>query len=94
MVLEVKHGCSNLLVLQLFFSNRYLSEQKLPLEMLELQKRCAADNCNNASREEGGCTDSGDDCLQGERTLLAKETVETFPYELEDLQILSLGNFS
>ncbi|BAT83120.1 hypothetical protein LR48_Vigan03g008900 [Vigna angularis] len=72
-------------------AKRYLSEQKLPLEMLELQKRCAADNCNNVSREEGGCTDSGDDCLQGERTLLAKETVENFPYELGDLQILSLG---
>jgi len=94
LVPEVEHGCSNLLILQLFFSNRYLNEQKLPLEMLELQKRCAADNCNNVSREEGGCTDSGDDCLNGERTLMALENVETFPYELGDLQILSLGNFS
>jgi len=78
----------------IFFSNRYLSEQKLPLEMIELQKRCTADNCNNVSGEDGGCTDSGDECLNGERTLMALENVETFPYVEGDLQILSLGNFS
>ncbi|KAK7374756.1 hypothetical protein VNO80_08193 [Phaseolus coccineus] len=72
-------------------AKRYLSEQKLPLEMIELQKRCTADNCNNVSGEDGGCTDSGDECLNGERTLMALENVETFPYEVGDLQILSLG---
>jgi len=91
---EFSNGCSNLLVLQLFHSNRYLSEQKLPLEMLELQKRCTADGCNNVSGEDGGCSDSGDDCLNGKGTLMALETVENFPYEVGDLQILSLGNFS
>ena len=58
---EFSNGCSNLLVLQLFHSNRYLSEQKLPLEMLELQKRCTADGCNNVSGEDGGCSDSGNE---------------------------------
>ncbi|XP_020218632.1 histone-lysine N-methyltransferase ATX2 [Cajanus cajan] len=72
-------------------AKRYLSEQKLPLEMLELQKRCTADDCNNASGEEGGCTDSGDDCLNDKGTLMALENSETFPYEVGDLQILSLG---
>ncbi|KAL9297399.1 hypothetical protein ACSQ67_023295 [Phaseolus vulgaris] len=72
-------------------AKRYLSEQKLPLEMIELQKRCTADNCNNVSGEDGGCTDSGDECLNGERTLMALENVETFPYVEGDLQILSLG---
>ena len=62
--------------------------------MIELQKRCTADNCNNVSGEDGGCTDSGDECLNGERTLMALENVETFPYVEGDLQILSLGNFS
>lgn len=83
-----------MLVLQLFHSNRYLSEQKLPSEMLELRKRCTADDCNNISGEDGGCTDSGDDCLNDNGTLTALETIETFPYEVGDLQILSLGNFS
>ncbi|KAG5016851.1 hypothetical protein JHK82_022496 [Glycine max] len=72
-------------------AKRYLSEQKLPLEMLELQKRCTADGCNNVSGEDGGCSDSGDDCLNGKGTLMALETVENFPYEVGDLQILSLG---
>ena len=39
-------------------------------------------------------TDSGDDCLNDNGTLTALETIETFPYEVGDLQILSLGNFS
>jgi len=61
--------------------------------MLELQKRCTADNCNNVSGDDGGCTDSGDDCLNGGRTLMAPENNESFPYKVGDLQILSLGNF-
>ncbi|KAH1156541.1 hypothetical protein GYH30_051373 [Glycine max] len=72
-------------------AKRYLSEQKLPSEMLELRKRCTADDCNNISGEDGGCTDSGDDCLNDNGTLTALETIETFPYEVGDLQILSLG---
>ncbi|KAK7295625.1 hypothetical protein RJT34_18536 [Clitoria ternatea] len=72
-------------------AKRYLSEQKLPLEMLELQKRCITDDCDNVSGEDGGCTDSGDDCLNDKGTLTALENIETFPYEIGDLQILSLG---
>lgn len=87
-------GCSNLLISQLFHLNRYLSEQKLPLEMLELQKGCTANDCNNVSGEDGGCTDSGEDCLNNKGTWTGMENVATFPYEVGDLQIISLGNFS
>ncbi|KAJ1435470.1 Zinc finger, PHD-type [Sesbania bispinosa] len=72
-------------------AKRYLSEQKLPLEMLELQKRCTADDNNNVSGEDGGCTDSGEDCLNDNGVWVAPENIETFPYEVGDLQILSLG---
>ncbi|XP_027353550.1 histone-lysine N-methyltransferase ATX2-like [Abrus precatorius] len=72
-------------------AKRYLSEQKLPLEMLELQKRCTADDCNNVSGEVEGCTDSGDDCLNDKGIWPAQENTETFPYEVGDMQILNLG---
>ncbi|KAK7273149.1 hypothetical protein RIF29_14196 [Crotalaria pallida] len=72
-------------------AKRYLSEQKLPLEMLELQKGCIADGHNNVSGENGGCPDSGDYCLNDKGTWTEMENIETFPYEVGDLQIISLG---
>ncbi|XP_057436320.1 histone H3-lysine(4) N-trimethyltransferase ATX1-like [Lotus japonicus] len=73
-------------------AKRYLSQQKLPLEMLELQKRCTADEYNNVSGEDGGCTDSGEDCLNDKGTCASLQNIETFPYEVgADLQILRLG---
>lgn len=84
----------NLLVLQLICLIRYLSAQKLPLEMIELRKRCTADNHNNMRGENGGCTDSGEDCVNDKGTWAALQNIDTFPYEVGDLQILSLGKFS
>lgn len=81
------------MVLLLFTLNRYLSAQKLPLEMLELQKRCTAEDSKNVSGEDGGCTDSGED-HSNEGTLAALQSIDTCPYEVGDLQILSLGKFS
>ncbi|CAL5191354.1 unnamed protein product [Lathyrus oleraceus] len=72
-------------------AKRYLSAQKLPLEMIELRKRCTADNHNNIRGEDGGCTDSGEDCVNGRGTWAALQNIDTFPYEVGDLQILSLG---
>lgn len=62
--------------------------------MLELQRRCTADDSNNVSGEDGGCTDSGEDHLNDKGTWAAHHNIETFPYEVGDLQILSLGKFS
>ncbi|KAL5082746.1 hypothetical protein RYX36_011167 [Vicia faba] len=72
-------------------AKRYLSAQKLPLEMIELRKRCTADNHNNIRGENGGCTDSGEDCVNDKGTWAALQNIDTFPYEVGDLQILSLG---
>jgi len=78
-----------LLVLQLFRLNRYLSAQKLPLEMIELRKRY---DCSNVSGEDGG-SDLGEDYVSDKGTWAALQKIDTFPYEVGDLQILSLGKF-
>lgn len=62
--------------------------------MLELQKRCTTDDCNNASGEDAGCTDSGEDHLNDKGIWPTLENTETFPCEVGDLQILSLGKSS
>lgn len=79
-----------LLVLQLFHLNRYLSAQKLPLGMIELRKRY---DCNNVSGEDGGCSDSGEDYVSDKGAWAALQKIDTFPYEVGDLQILNLGKF-
>jgi hypothetical protein len=73
---------------------RYLSALELPLEMIELRKRCTADDCNNVSGEDGGCTDSGEDYINDKGTWESLQNTVSFPYEVGDLQILSLGKFS
>ena len=72
---------------------RYLSEQKLPRRMLQLQNGMKADSCESASSEDEGSTDSGEDCIQdgGIRRILAR--LGTSPYVIGDLQIISLGKF-
>ncbi|CAK7348099.1 unnamed protein product [Dovyalis caffra] len=69
----------------------YLSEQKLPRRMLQLQNGLKADSCESASSEDEGSTDSGEDCIQdgGIRRILAR--LGTSPYVIGDLQIISLG---
>ncbi|KAG5231903.1 histone-lysine N-methyltransferase [Salix suchowensis] len=69
----------------------YLSEQKLPRRMLQLQNGMKADSCESASSEDEGSTDSGEDCIQdgGIRRILAR--LGTSPYIIGDLQIISLG---
>ncbi|XP_061962098.1 histone-lysine N-methyltransferase ATX2-like isoform X1 [Populus nigra] len=69
----------------------YLSEQKLPRRMLQLQNGMKADSCESASSEDEGSTDSGEDCIQdgGIRRILAR--LGTSPYVIGDLQIISLG---
>ncbi|KAE9595226.1 putative histone-lysine N-methyltransferase [Lupinus albus] len=72
-------------------ARRYLSEQKLPQVMLELQKGCIVDDGNHVNGEDGGCTNSSEDCLNDKGTWMAMENIETFPYEVGDMQIISLG---
>ncbi|KAF7837087.1 histone-lysine N-methyltransferase ATX2-like [Senna tora] len=69
----------------------YLSKQKLPYEMLRSQRRCRTDDFKNAHGEEEGGTDSGEDGLDDRWTLTALENIETSPYVVGDLKIISLG---
>ncbi|XP_060181088.1 histone-lysine N-methyltransferase ATX2-like [Lycium barbarum] len=64
----------------------YLSEQKLSKRMLRLQNRINADN-NTDSEEDEGSSDSEDE--GGLRRKL--EDVKNCPFELGDLQVVSLG---
>ncbi|WCJ41500.1 Histone-lysine N-methyltransferase ATX2 [Euphorbia peplus] len=66
----------------------YLSEQKLPRRMLELQRRTHADSCRS-SEDEG--TDSGEDCPEDDAIQRILMGLETSPYSIGDLQIISLG---
>ncbi|KAK4341469.1 hypothetical protein RND71_039970 [Anisodus tanguticus] len=63
----------------------YLSEQKLSKRMLRLQNRINADN-NTESEEDEGSSDSEDEGLR--RKL---EDLRSCPFELGDLQVVSLG---
>ncbi|KAK4255349.1 hypothetical protein QN277_008360 [Acacia crassicarpa] len=69
----------------------YLSKQKLPTEMLRSQRRCKADGCKNVHGEDEGCTDSGEDCSDDGWACTALKNIETSPYVVGDLKILSLG---
>ncbi|KAL1323025.1 hypothetical protein HN51_068043 [Arachis hypogaea] len=71
-------------------AKRYLNEQKLPSEMLALQKGCTADDCKNVTGEDGQCTGSGEDSLSDKEPSIALENIK-FPLEVGDLQIISLG---
>lgn len=67
---------------------RYLTEQKLSKRMLRIQNRIAADN-NTESEEGEGSSDSEDEGLR--RKL---EDIRSCPFELGDLQVVTLGIFS
>ncbi|KAJ9178448.1 hypothetical protein P3X46_010328 [Hevea brasiliensis] len=70
----------------------YLSEQKLPRRMLQLQNSMNGDaNCDSASSEDEGSTDSGEDCRRDEGIQRILRGLETSPYVIGDLQIISLG---
>ncbi|OIW17292.1 hypothetical protein TanjilG_22404 [Lupinus angustifolius] len=72
-------------------AKRYLGEQRLPRAMIELQKGCIVDDCNNVSGEDGGYTNSDEDRLNDKGTWMEMESTSTFPYEVGDMQIKSLG---
>ncbi|XP_009802433.1 histone-lysine N-methyltransferase ATX2-like [Nicotiana sylvestris] len=63
----------------------YLTEQKLSKRMLRIQNRIAADN-NTESEEGEGSSDSEDEGLR--RKI---EDIRSCPFELGDLQVVSLG---
>ncbi|XP_038884706.1 histone-lysine N-methyltransferase ATX2-like [Benincasa hispida] len=70
----------------------YLSEQKLPPSMLQLQNGIEVDDFATASGEEEGTTDSGEECLNegGGMHCLLNEYGSS-PFIVGDLEIISLG---
>ncbi|XP_057959590.1 histone-lysine N-methyltransferase ATX2 isoform X2 [Malania oleifera] len=66
----------------------YLSEQKLPGRMLQLQNGTEDDDCESASEDEGSIHshEEGDDEIH--RSL---EGLRTFPFQIGDLEVKSLG---
>lgn len=70
---------------------RYLSEQKLPRRMLQLQNGITTDN-GSASEDDGVSTDTSEDCIEDTGNERAGEGLGTSPYVIGDLQIMSLGN--
>ncbi|KAJ8774382.1 hypothetical protein K2173_011631 [Erythroxylum novogranatense] len=69
----------------------YLSEQKLPKRMLQLQNGKNADSSETLGSEDEGSTDSGGDCYKDEGIQKILGGLSTSPYVIGDLQILSLG---
>ncbi|KAA8531168.1 hypothetical protein F0562_005918 [Nyssa sinensis] len=69
----------------------YLSEQKLPKRMFQLQNGIEADDCESASGEDDGSADSDVDCMGNERIQRKLEGLRTCPFEIGDLQVISLG---
>uniref|UniRef100_A0A5B7CI00 Putative histone-lysine N-methyltransferase ATX2 n=1 Tax=Davidia involucrata TaxID=16924 RepID=A0A5B7CI00_DAVIN len=69
----------------------YLSEQKLPKRMLRLQNGIEADDCESASGEDEGSADSDEDCMGDEGIQRKLEGFRTCPFEIGDLQVISLG---
>ncbi|KAG6667557.1 hypothetical protein CIPAW_01G108600 [Carya illinoinensis] len=68
----------------------YLSEQKLPRRMLQLRNGITTDNVS-ASEDDGGSTDTGEDCLEDVEIDGASESLGTSSYVIGDLRIMSLG---
>ncbi|XP_028092834.1 histone-lysine N-methyltransferase ATX2-like isoform X5 [Camellia sinensis] len=68
----------------------YLSEQKLPKRMLKMQNAVEADDCESGSREDEKGADSGEDCRGDERIHSKLEGTKTCPFEIGDLQMISL----
>ncbi|KAJ8755248.1 hypothetical protein K2173_019046 [Erythroxylum novogranatense] len=70
----------------------YLSEQKLPKRMLQLQNGMNADTCETLGGEDDASTDSGGDFYKDEVIQRILGSLGTSPYVIGDLQILSLGS--
>ncbi|XP_050258287.1 histone-lysine N-methyltransferase ATX2 isoform X1 [Quercus robur] len=68
----------------------YLSEQKLPRRMLQLQNGITTDNVST-SEDDGASTDTGEDCIEDAGIQGATQGLGTPPYVIGDVQILSLG---
>ena len=79
--------CFNLLV-----QNSYLSEQKLPRRMLQLQNGIDVDD-GEASSEDEGSIDSVEDHIKDQGIQITPGGPGDSPYVIGDLQIISLGNF-
>lgn len=68
----------------------YLSEQKLPRRMLQLQNGITTDNVS-ASEDDGASSDTGEDCNEDVGIQGATKGLGTSPYVIGDLKIINLG---
>lgn len=59
--------------------------------MLQLRNGIATDNVS-ASEDDGGSTDTGEDCIEDVEIDGASDGLGTSSYVIGDLQIMSLGN--
>ncbi|XP_024026210.1 histone-lysine N-methyltransferase ATX1 isoform X1 [Morus notabilis] len=69
----------------------YLSEQKLPKRMLRLQNGINVDEDDDVSGDDNGYTDSGEDFAEDLGIQRILEGLQTSPYVIGDLQVISLG---
>ncbi|XP_022150376.1 histone-lysine N-methyltransferase ATX2 isoform X2 [Momordica charantia] len=69
----------------------YLSEQKLPPSMLQLQNGIEVDDSASASGEEEVTTDSGEECLNEGGMPRPPNGYGSSPFIVGDLEIVSLG---
>ncbi|KAL6970849.1 hypothetical protein U1Q18_030531 [Sarracenia purpurea var. burkii] len=69
----------------------YLTEQKLPKRMLLMQNGIEANDCDSASQEDEDNAGSGED-FHGDGGIHRNlEGSKSFPFEMGDLQVISLG---
>lgn len=69
----------------------YLSEQKLPHRMIQPRNGIDIDVSELTSGDDERSTDSGEDCEGDERKQRTLEGLKTPPFEIGDLQVISLG---
>ncbi|KAI7982034.1 hypothetical protein LOK49_Contig1G00014 [Camellia lanceoleosa] len=60
--------------------------------MLKMQNAVEADDCASGSREDEKGADSGEDCRGDERIHSKLEGTKTCPFEIGDLQVISLAS--
>ncbi|GFS40554.1 ENTH/VHS/GAT family protein [Actinidia rufa] len=71
---------------------RYLIEQKLPKRMIRMQNGVEADDCDSDGQVVEENADSEEDCVGGERIYKKLGSLKTCPFEMRDMQVISLDN--
>ncbi|OMP03819.1 hypothetical protein COLO4_10182 [Corchorus olitorius] len=85
------HTRANDVVFDIVLQNRYLSEQKLPRRMLQLQNGIDVDDGECASSEDEGSVDSIEDHIKDNGIQITPGGLGDAPFIIGDLQIISIG---